>query len=1306
MEDTELRDEPTEHAPAGSARGQRWVRRLAGYVIAHRRDTFLCFAAAIGGLAVTALTPLVQKLIVDDVILGRRRALAPWLAVLVLAGVARFGAAHVRRYVGGRLALHVQNDLRNDIFARLQRLDFAGHDASQTGQLVSRAGSDVMVLGGLMAFLPLQSGNLVLLVLSLAIMTVLSPLLTLVAVVAVPVLLWLAVRLRSTVFPAAWDAQQKAGEVAGVVDEAVTGVRVVKAFGQEERELERLTAASGGLFASRMRAGRIEARSTATFQLVPALAQVAVLAFGGWLALRGRISVGTFLAFSSYLVQLVAPVRMLSALLVVAQQARASAERIFEVLDSNPEVQERPDAEALAELRGEVVFSGVRFGYLRSQPVLQGFDLTVAPGETVALVGASGSGKSTVAMLLPRFYDVQEGAVRVDGVDVRDVTFDSLRRQVGVVFEETFLFSDSVRANIAYGRPDATDEEVVAAAEAAEAHEFVTRLPDGYDTVLGDRGLTLSGGQRQRIALARALLTDPRILVLDDATSAVDSQVEEEIHATLRRLLQGRTTLLVAHRRSTLRLADRIAVVDGGAVVDVGTHAELLVRSPLYRRLLSGPGDACDGTGQEGPPASATAAAGANGAAAQRATAGPDGADEADVAGAVPVAAVPGTTPAAWHPPDGPPPRPRWSTQNAGPTVSGAGHGTSWGGAAAGDFVARMAATADLERAVAALPPPTDIPSGKAAEAVAASGGPGFRLSRLVRPYRRQLAVGLTLVVLDTLATLAGPALVRVGIDRGVVSGSQRALWTASAALLGVALANWANVYAQQRYTRRTAEELLYSLRVRIFAHLQSLGLDYYDREMPGRIMTRMTNDVEVLSTLLQNGLLIAVVSFLGFFGVAVALLLMNVQLSLATMAVLVPLVLATLWFRKLSAAAYDNARERIATVNANLQESLSGVRVAQAYGRERRNIGDFRRVTREYFNARLNAQRLVATYFPFVELLSEVAAAVVLGVGAHQVTRGALSPGELIAFLLYLNQLFSPIQQLSHVFDTYQQARASMAQVGQLLDTPSSTPAPARPVAVGRLEGAVRFEGVRFRYPSSPGWALDGVDLDVRPGERVALVGETGAGKSTIVKLVARFYDPTEGRVLVDGVPLTEVDLGAYRRQLGYVPQEVFLFSGTIRDNIAYGRRDVSDAEVEAAARAVGAHDLVAGLPGGYLHPISERGRSLSAGQRQLIALARAYLVDPAVLLLDEATSNLDLVTEARVTRAMQVLSSGRTTLLVAHRLPSAAAADRVLVVDRGRVVEEGSHAELLARGGRYARMWRAFEVEPPPVEAPAAGR
>jgi ATP-binding cassette subfamily B protein len=401
-------------------------------------------------------------------------------------------------------------------------------------------------------------------------------------------------------------------------------------------------------------------------------------------------------------------------------------------------------------------------------------------------------------------------------------------------------------------------------------------------------------------------------------------------------------------------------------------------------------------------------------------------------------------------------------------------------------------------------------------------------------------------------------------------------------------------------------------------------------------------------------------------------------------------------YFRRLSARAYGTARERIAVVNANLQESLAGVRESQAFVRERRNEDKFRQLAGSYLDARVHAQRLVALYFPFVEFLSEIAAAVVLGVGAVLVGNGSLTAGGLIAFVLFADLLFSPIQQLSQVFDAYQQARASMVKINELMQIDTLTPEAAEPVAVGAVAGEVRLVDVHFAYPGIAGGAeaLSGVTLTIRPKETVALVGETGAGKSTVMKLVARFYDPTAGAVLIDGHDLRQVDLGAYRRQLGYVPQEAFLFSGTIRDNIAYGRPDAADAEVEAAARAVGAHPFIAGLDRGYRHVVTERGRSLSAGQRQLIALARAQLVDPAILLLDEATSNLDLATEAKFARAMGVVAEGRTTIVIAHRLQTARRADRIVVLDGGRVVEEGTHDELLIRHGHYAGMWRSFAL------------
>ncbi len=1218
----------------------------------HRRNVILAFGSALAGSAIAAAVPAVERQIIDRVIIAHQQPLALWLGVLGVFAVATFAFSHVRRFVGGRVSLDVQYDLRNAIYDQLQRLDSARHDELQTGQLVSRANSDVGLLQALLAFLPMMTGNVLLLVASLVIMFVYSPLLALISLAVVPALVVTAYRMRERTFPANWDAQQKEGEVAVVVEEAVTGVRVVKGFGQEERELDRLIERAGALFSSRMRAVRYQARYQPVLQGLPVLGEVGVLALGGWMALNGRITIGTFLAFATYLLQLASPARMLAGLLIVGQQARAGAERVLDLLASTPVVTERPDARTVGAGPGELRFSGVRFGYLSGSPVLDGFDLTVRPGETVALVGASGSGKSTVALLLPRFYDVQAGSVSVDGTDVRDLTLASLRSRIGVVFEESFLFSDTVRANIAYARPDATDSEVEAAARAAEAHRFISGLPDGYDTAVGERGLTLSGGQRQRIALARALLSDPQILVLDDATSAVDAKVEADIQATLRKVMQGRTTLLVAHRRSTLRLADRIAVVERGRVLDQGTHRELMERCDAYRRLVGGPGDDAEGLA------------------------------------AAPVAAEPvdGVTPGLW-----PYERsdPAAVAASSAPT---AGPGPGMGGGGGHGWMGAIGPTPELLERVAALEPADDDPQVDV-EAEAAPDG-AFSLRRFVAPYRWALAAGLGLVILDSLANLAGPLLIRHGLDSGVGRRSEQTLWWTSLIFLGVVLADWADSVAQVLVTGRTAERLLFALRVRIWSHLQRLSIDFYEREMGGRIMTRMTTDVDALSNLLQTGLISAVVALFTIAGVAVAMLVWNVELGLVALSVVLPLAVATVAYRRLSARAYERARERIAVVNASMQESLSGVRESQAFGRQNRNQRDFRRLAGGYLDARLAAQRLVATYFPFVEFLADVAAVLVLGVGSALIADHSLSTGELVGFLLFLDLFFGPIQQLSQTFDSYQQAGASMAQINSLMATPSLLDRPADPLHPGPVEGRIDFRDVSFAYPSTgtARTALRHLDLSIPKGQTVALVGETGAGKSTVVKLLTRFYDPTAGTVCVDGTDLRRFDLTAYRNRLGYVPQEAHLFSGTIRDNIAYGRPGATDAEVEAAARAVGAHEVIAGLSGGYLHRVTERGRSLSVGQRQLIALARAQLVDPSILLLDEATSNLDLATEARVSQAMGLLASGRTTVLIAHRLQTARSADRIVVLDGGAVAEDGTHEELIERNGRYAAMWRAF--------------
>jgi ATP-binding cassette subfamily B protein len=1206
------------------------MKRLGRYCWRYRRLTLVSLGGAVLAAVATAAIPLVQRQIIDNVIVTRKQSIWPLAITLVVLALFNFAGVYLRRYKGGRVSLDVQHDLRTELLGALTRLDGARQDELHTGQVVSRSISDVNMAQGLLSMIPVTMGNLLLFVVSVIIMLFLSPLLTVVALIVGPALYFVAIASRRRLFPSSWHAQQQSGAVAGVVEAAVTGVRVVKGFGQEEQEIERLEESSRKLFASRVRTVRLMARFSPALTAIPAFGQIGVLALGGWLAIQGSITLGTFLAFSSYLAQMVGPVRMLTYLITLGQEARASVIRVFEVIDSQPVISEKPDAVELPADAAGVRLDDVRFGYVPGEPVLRGLSLTAEPGETLAMIGGSGSGKSTVAMLLPRFYDVESGAVKLGGYDVRDVTMDSLRAAIGLVMEDSFLFSDTIKANIAYGAPDATDEQVVAAARAAEAEEFIVEMPDGYDTVIGEQGLSLSGGQRQRIALARALITDPRVLVLDDATSSIDPRMEAEIHDTLRRVMRGRTTLLIAHRRSTLQLADRIAVLHDGRVEDVGTHEELTGRCPRYRLLLAGPDDDAD--------------------------------DETEAgweAGSV-----------MWE-------RPADATYR--------------GGAVSRDsMLASVPLSPKLHAQMEALPPASDVP--KVDEAEARRPEPRLTLRKLLRPVAFALLAGLILDGLDALASLALPALVRNGIDNGVQAKAFHAIVLVSMIGLAIVLADWVVNIAETLVVGRNGERLLYALRVKIFTHLQRLGLDFYERELSGRIMTRLTTDVDALSTFLQSGLIQAVSSVLSFFGVLAALLIINLRLGLIVMTILPPLFAATLVFRSKSSKAYNVARDRVSLVNADLQENVAGLRVTQAYRRERRNQARFAGYSDSYRTARLRSQRLIATYFPFVQTLSTVAGALVLVVAAGQVHSGALTAGALIAYLLYIDMFFAPVQQLSQVFDGYQQAAVGLRRISQLMAVPTSTPQADHPRSVPTLSGRIELRDVHFAYATADREALRGASLTISPGETVALVGQTGAGKSTLVKLVARFYDVTSGAVLVDGVDVRDYDLASYRHHLGVVPQEPYLFDGTVAESIAYGRSGASPEEVQAAARAVGAHHMIMMLPGGYDHQVGERGRNMSAGQRQLIALARAQLVDPAILLLDEATSSLDLASEAAVTRAIGRLTSQRTTLVVAHRLSTAARADRIVVVDAGQIVEVGTHDDLLAADGTYASLWAAF--------------
>ena len=568
-------------------RSKSWLGRARPIVLSHKRTLLTAL-----GLSFVALLLQVQipNLLNEAVTNSLERHTVPlshytWLVfgLAVAAGV----SAYVSRLFLMRTAYAMEFDLRNMLYVHLTRMEFGFYDRVQTGQLISRANSDIRSVQMYLTFGPAILVQCAIAVVAFIYMLTIDVPLALVAMSTIPFVFVLAVRMRKSMFPVSWLIQSRLAEVATIVDENINGVRVVKSFVAEPRELKTLAEAADRLRWSYIKDADLRARYTPAVQNLPQLGLALIVIVGGLLVIHGHLGVGAILAFSAYLVILQAPFQLLGMLVMLGQRASASAKRIYEVLDEQPTIIDAPEALDLVRCKGDVEFDAVDFAYADGPLVLLDFSLHLRPGETVAMVGRTASGKTTVSRLLPRFYDVAAGTVRIDGHDVRDLSIASLRSKIGVVLDEPFLFSISIRDNIAYGRPDASLEEVRAAARAAGAEAFILELPEGYNTIVGERGYSLSGGQRQRVAIARTLLVNPPILILDDATSAVDVQVEQAIHECLRVLMEGRTTLIVAHRLSTIGLADRVVLLDGGKLVADGTHNELMERSPLYVEVLA-----------------------------------------------------------------------------------------------------------------------------------------------------------------------------------------------------------------------------------------------------------------------------------------------------------------------------------------------------------------------------------------------------------------------------------------------------------------------------------------------------------------------------------------------------------------------------------------------------------------------------------------------------------------------------------------------------------------------------------------------
>lgn len=1169
------------------------------------------------GLGIAALLVAIARLSLMGVVIAEvwhgaaLTSLAGPLAAAGLLILVRAALMLAKEEVCNRAAAIVKCQLRRRLYEHIQRLGPGQLDQRRSGDVATSLVEGVEQLDTFFGpYIPH------------VVVALLTPLILFAVMAALDrptAIIFLVFALISLVAPAAlhrWNASGSLARryayaaLASDLLDSIQGLATLKAFGQSRARGDLLAERAHALFRSTMRVlAANQATGSVTLLGVTGGAALAL----GWGAVRvqaGDLDLRTLMVVLLLGAEVFRPLRDLTALYHRGMLGLAAARSIFDILDTPPRVQDPEHPVNPPAIEPRVVFEQVSFAYEEGRrPALRDVSFTLEPGETLGVVGPSGAGKSTLVNLLLRFADPQQGRILLGGHDLRDLPLETLRRQIAVVTQDTYLFYGTIEENLRVGKPDATQEELEAAVRAANAHDFIVALPHGYQTVVGERGTQLSGGQRQRLAIARALLKDAPILVLDEATSSVDAEHEAAIQEALERLTHGRTTMVIAHRLSTVANADRIVVLEGGRIVESGRHDALLACGGVYARLM----------------------------AAQT----PLEQDRELVSAAL-----------------------------------------------EGDGVARGAPEA-FEETIADRAERAPTSSGVPTAGALPTRQVWARLFGLVRPWWGELGVTFVLGISQAAGTVAVGVISALLVAR-VASGEPISghLWLLGALVPLTALLTWGESWAAHDLAFR----LLAEMRIALYRLLDPLAPAYLQRRRSGDIVSLATADIETIEYFFAHTISPAFVAVLVPGGVLIALGLISGSLALTLLPFLAAVALTPVVGSGALERLGDELRRQLGAASAHMVDSVQGLRTIAAF-----NYGAAR--TEEIVN---NSWRLSRVQVRFlrdqalqrssIEALQGLGMLAVLTVGVGLATSGRMGRYELPLVTLLAASAFGPIADLAKVAKQLMETLASARRYFAVEDEPVVVRDGPGVVVASPRDGVVglsiAFEGVSFRYRPDAPWALRDVTFTIQAGQTAALVGPSGAGKSTVVRLLNRFWDPQEGLVRIGGHDIRDFALDHLRQQIALVDQDTYLFNTTLWENLRLGNPAATDEEVLAAARAANVDEVAAALPDGYQTRVGEGGFQLSGGQRQRVAIARALLKNAPILVLDEATSHLDAVNEAEVRQALQRLTAGRTTLVIAHRLSTVRNADTILVLDAGRLVEQGSHTELLARDGLYRRL------------------
>jgi ATP-binding cassette subfamily B protein len=998
--------------------------------------------------------------------------------------------------------------------------------------------------------------------------------------------------------------------------DAVQGLPTLKAFGQSRVWGERLATQARAVSDNTFWVLAAGLLTRGIVDLGAALGAALALVLGAWRVTHGEMGLTTLLIVLMAGTEIFRPLRDLRSVLHQGMLGQAATTGIRSLLEANPPMPES-GTDPLRDTQASLDFDNVRFAYAGGRGLAhRGLTFSVAAGERIGIVGPSGAGKSSIVRLLLRQYDPQGGSIRIAGQDVRTLDPDALRAKIAVVAQDTMLFAGTIEENLRLGRPDATADELEAAARAAYAHDFISSLPDGYQTSIGERGVQLSGGQRQRLAIARALLRDAPILILDEALSAVDAENEALIQRALDRLMQGRTTLILAHRLSSVIGADRILVLDDGLVAESGTHDELMKRSGLYHRLM-----------------------------AAQATPHRVSALRADAAAAGLQAGAPGAAPGT-------------RTAQTGEPEEDAVQGPR--------ELDADARTLDWKATLASL-------------------------VTAIHPWRVRLVLTILLGV-GRVASFIGVGVLGAWLVAALRAGSPHqaiVMWLLLVAPLA-AILHWLESWLAHDMAYR----LLADLRIRLFRQLDRLAPGYLLRRRSGDLVTLATQDVETIEYFYAHTVAPAVVAVLVPAAVIAVLATAAWPLALGLLPFLAYAMLSPVRGRSRIDVLGSKARESLGLLGAHMTETIQGLSDLLAFQATGRRREAFMTLAREYSVTRLALLADLARQTALLDVATGLGGLAVAVGGAFLVSAGQLSAAWLPMLILLAVAAFMPVAEIAQVGRQLADTIASARRLRVVHDEPVLVLDGERDLQPSPGGSEIRFEDARFAYAERAQPVLNGVSFCVRAGSTAALVGASGAGKSTIANLLLRFWDPDAGSVQLDGVDLRRLQLDSLRSHVALVSQDTYLFNDTLEANIRLARPDASAQALQLALEQASLADFVATLPQGLATRVGERGVQLSGGQRQRVAIARAFLKDAPVLVLDEATSHLDAISEAQVHAALKTLMANRTTLIIAHRLATVREADLIIVLDHGSVIEAGPHAQLLANNSVYAQLVNRQQV------------